>query len=214
MSTPTVSTAKKAPAKSGTILGMKPRTALIVFGLAALAGVGWYLWKQHEAAKTATSASTTTSTETAATDYAGELSVIQTELESLLAAQANSGGGTSLGSGPTGVQPGGTDQSTTTSTSTKTTTAAKVPVMPANVKASKTTATTTTLTWTASPGATSYDIRVTYQGKLVRSGTASGTSRVVNGLSADHTYTMHVKACNSAGCSSETNGPTVKTAKS
>ena len=205
----------KAPAKSGgKILGMKTTTFLIVLGGAAALGIVWYLWKQHEAAKTTASASTVTSTETGATDYAGELSVIQTELESLLAAQANSGGGGTTTVAPppastTTVQPGGPNKSTTT-----TTTSTKVPVMPANVKAGKTTTTNTTLTWTASPGATSSNIRVTYQGKLVRSGTASGTSRVVNGLSPDHTYTMHVAACNSAGCSSETNGPTVKTPKS
>jgi hypothetical protein len=205
MTTPAPPAAKKS---GGKILGMKSSTFLIVLGGAAALGVIWYLWKQHEAAKTVTSASTVTSAETGATDYAGELSVIQTELESLLAAQANSGTGTSTGTSTKTT----TSTGTTTKTSTKTTApTAKVPAMPANVKASKTTTTTTTLTWTASPGATSYNIRVTYQDKLVRSGTASGTSRVVNGLSPDHTYTMHVAACNSAGCSSETNGPTVKT---
>jgi hypothetical protein len=208
MTTPAPPAAKKS---GGKILGMKSSTFLIVLGGAALLGIGWYLWKQHEAAKTVTSASTVTSAETGATDYAGELSVIQTELESLLAAQANSGSGTGTGTSTGTSTKTTTSTGTTTKTSTKTTAPAKVPAMPANVKASKTTTTTTTLTWTASPGATSYNIRVTYQDKLVRSGTASGTSRVVNGLSPDHTYTMHVAACNSAGCSSETNGPTVKT---
>jgi chitodextrinase len=56
-------------------------------------------------------------------------------------------------------------------------------------------------------------VRVTYQSALVWSKTVTGTSVAVSGLTADHTYTVHVAAVDSSGTSSETNGPSVKTVK-
>jgi cytoskeletal protein RodZ len=194
----------------GKVLGLKPRTAIIAGGVILAAAIGYFLWKRHQAPATPATTSASASSSTSGIDYGGELSVIQSELEDLLAAEGQSGASTT-GSGSTTATGTGTS---TTGTGTATATApatAKVPPMPANVRATAETASTVSLTWTPSAGATSYGIRVTYQDKLVEAGTASGTSRVVNGLKPNQTYTFHVKACNSAGCSAETNGPAVKT---
>lgn len=104
MSQATTATARKpAPGGGKRILGMKPMTAYLVFGGVLLAGIGIYLWKQHQAAAAAAAApAADTNTNGDCTDsqgntvpcpgdgdqdYSGELSAIQTELESVLAAQ-------------------------------------------------------------------------------------------------------------------------------
>jgi Fibronectin type III domain len=195
------------------VLGLKPRTALIAGGVVFAAAAAWFLWKRHESAASPAVASASASSSTAAgTDYGGELSVIQSELEDLLAASGQSSG-TGTASTGTGTSTGTSGSGTGTSAGTGTTTAAKpaIPAMPANVRATAETSSSVTLAWTASARATSYQIRVTYQDKLVTTGTSSGTTRTVSGLSPNRTYTFHVKACNASGCSSETNGPAVKT---
>lgn len=89
----------------------------------------------------------------------------------------------------------------------------KAPAEPANIKATTVTDTSVTLTWSADATATSYRIRVTYQGTLVKVEDFSATTATVTGLDPDHTYTFHVAASNSAGMSAETSGPTVHTPK-
>jgi hypothetical protein len=89
----------------------------------------------------------------------------------------------------------------------------KVPAMPGGVTTSGVTSSGFTVKWNAVSGATSYRVRVTYQSAVVADDTTSSTSKAVGGLTSDHTYTIHVAASNSAGTSSETNGPSVKTAK-
>lgn len=109
--------------------------------------------------------------------------------------------------------------STTTSGSTGTsasggksgTPAAKAPAKPGGVRASNVTSDSFRLDWAAVPGATAYKVRVTYQGALAASETVFHNYANVGGLDPNHTYTTHVAAANSAGTSSETNGPTVKT---
>jgi Fibronectin type III domain len=91
--------------------------------------------------------------------------------------------------------------------------ASKPPAEPANVHATSVTATSVTLAWNSDPGATSYRIRVTYQGNVVKEQTTSATSTTVSGLTPDHTYTFHVSAANARGVSAETNGPTVETSR-
>lgn len=105
------------------IAGIDRRTA-IVFGVALLGAVGYFLWKRHSsAAKPAatTGAATGSCTDAngnpvpceqmAGIDYAGQLSVIQTELESLMAAQGND---TDKTTPPPAVNPGGPPQGGTT----------------------------------------------------------------------------------------------------
>jgi hypothetical protein len=92
-------------------------------------------------------------------------------------------------------------------------TATKAPGEPAGVHATSVTATSVGLAWTAVATATSYRVRTTYQGALVKEQTVPGAAATVAGLRPDHTYTFHVAAANSKGTSAETNGPTVKTAK-
>jgi hypothetical protein len=91
--------------------------------------------------------------------------------------------------------------------------ATKPPAEPRDIKATTVTATSVTLTWASDPTATSYRIRVTYQGNEVKTEDVSATTATVTGLDPDHTYTVHVAASNSAGTSAETDGPTVHTPK-
>jgi Fibronectin type III domain len=93
-------------------------------------------------------------------------------------------------------------------------TATKAPGEPTGVHETSVTSTSVTLAWTAVSTATSYRIRTTYQGSVVKTETVSAASGTVSGLSPDHTYTFHVAASNSIGTSAETNGPSVKTDKS
>jgi fibronectin type III domain protein len=201
------------PAGGGKVLGLKPRTAIIAGGGILLLAVGYFLWKKHQAAATpaVTSASASSST---GIDYGGELSVIQSELEDLLAAEGQESSATG-GSSTTGTSTGTTGTGTTTGSTTGTTTATKTaaPAMP-SAHETKVTSNSVTLAWTKVTGATSYRIRVTYQGKLVGSPhVTAGTSATISGLTADHTYTFHVASIGPGGTSAETNGPAVKTSK-
>jgi len=202
-----------APGGGGKILGLKPRTAMIAGGVILAAAIGYMLWKRKKAAATpaVTSASASSST---GIDYGGELSVIQSELEDLLAAEGQESSGTGTGSSATGTGTSGTGSSSTgTTTATKTPAKTAAPAVPAGVHATKVTASSVTLAWNKAANATSYRVRVTYQGKLVSSASSNGTSVTVSGLGADHTYTFHVASVGPGGTSAETNGPAVKTSR-
>lgn len=208
--------APERPGGGGKVLGLKPRTAIIVGGGVLVAAVIYMLWKRKQSATT--TASSSASSSTSGIDYGGELSVIQSELEDLLAAQGKdtdstgtSGGGTTTGGTGTGTTGSGTG---TSSGGTGTATKTAAPATPANVHATKTNANSVTIAWDKSANAATYRVRVTYQGKLV--GTphvVAGTSATVSGLTADHTYTFHVAAIGPGGTSAETNGPAVKTSR-
>ena len=86
-----------------------------------------------------------------------------------------------------------------------------IPHTPTGVTGTAISSSEVSLKWLPVSGATSYNIRVTYQGNLVNSGIATTPYRIVNGLQANRTYTFHVAAVNSAGMSAETNGPAVRT---
>jgi hypothetical protein len=210
------------------ILGLKPKTALITAGIVLAAAIGYLLWKRSQASSTAASTADTSGTDTTGSsdsgvDYGGELSVIQSELEDLLAADAGagtgSGTGTATGTGGDGatnpivkppakttVPPG------STKTAPKPVTGTTKPPAPAGVHATKVTPTSVTLAWSKSPNATGYTVRVTYQDKLVGAAhNVTGTSTTVSGLGRNRTYTFHVAARGPGGTSSETNGPAVKT---
>ena len=197
-----------------TFLGLKPRTALIG-GIGIVGAALLYFWWKGRSSPAAAASSASASAGSGATDYGGELSTIQSELEDLLAAegQAGSGGGSS-GSGGTTTTPGSGGTTTTpkkTATPPPKTTAKPKPAMP-SAHETTVTPTSVTLGWAKVPDATSYRVRVTYQGELV--GTphlVTGTSATVSGLSPLRTYTFHVAAIGPGGTSSETNGPAVKT---
>ena len=202
-----------APGGGGKILGLKPRTAMIAGGAILAAAIGYMLWKRKKtaAAPAVTSASASSST---GIDYGGELSVIQSELEDLLAAEGQESSGTGTGSSATGTGTSGTGSSSTgTTTATKTPAKTAAPAVPTGVHATKVTASSVTLAWNKAANATSYRVRVTYQGKLVSSASSNGTSVTVSGLGADHTYTFHVASVGPGGTSAETNGPAVKTSR-
>lgn len=87
------------------------RTWLIAGGVAMAAGIGIYLWRQRQASTAAaasTTAGTSSTTSADVVDQAGELSVIQSELEALLAQEGSepattTGGGTTTPPGGTGI---------------------------------------------------------------------------------------------------------------
>jgi hypothetical protein len=244
-------------------MGLKPRTALIVAGGALAAGIAFFWWRNRQssqASQSATSSSTGCTDsqgnsvpcpDSTGVDYSGELSVIQTELETLLSEE----GGTTAG--------GGTGTTTATVTVPKVTgltataavaalkavglvagsegknggtqivnsqtpgagakvaagstvdlgvaqgqlngtppppAAGQVPGTPSGLKPSGVTAGGFTVSWGKVTGATSYRFDVTYQGKVIHSGTTASTRATLSGLTRDHTYTFHVQACGRPGC--------------
>ena len=209
------------------ILGLRPRTALIGGGAILAAALAFFWWRSRQASSTATSA-TASAGAYAGADDTGQLDQLQAELQELLQEQGASGSGTSGGGGTTtgttppaapgtpGAPGAGNKPITTLTPPTApkaTTTAAKPkPAMPAGVRETKVTANSVTLTWAKDPNATTYRVRVTYQGKLVGAPhVVTGTSATISGLGANRTYTFHVAAIGPGGTSSETNGPAVKT---
>ena len=214
---------EQAPERSsggGKVLGLKPRTAMIVGGAILAAAIGYMLWKRHQASSsTPATSSASASSSTSGIDYGGELSVIQSELEDLLAAEGNEPSTSSTGStGSTGTGSTGSGTGTTTTSTTPPITQpgarTGAPATPANVHATKTTANSVTLAWDKSANAATYRVRVTYQNKLVGAPhIVAGTSATISGLGADHTYTFHVAAIGPGGTSAETNGPAVKTSR-
>lgn len=85
------------------------------------------------------------------------------------------------------------------------------PAEPAGVHATSVSATSVSLAWNSEAAASSYRIRATYQGAVVRQATSASASVTVSGLTPHHTYTFHVAAVNAKGTSAETSGPTVTT---
>lgn len=76
---------------------------------------------------------------------------------------------------------------------------AKVAATIASVTGLRTTgagATNVGLAWNPVSGAQQYQVRVTYQGKVVKTAMTSGTSYNVTGLSPNRTYGLHVVAIN------------------
>lgn len=208
---------------------MRGKTILLVGGVAAGAAVLYFWWRNRQASSAAASSSSGTGCTDSSgnpvpcpdastgVDDAGALSAVQTELESLLSEEGTEGTGaatttgtttTPPGSGSTPTPPAGSFPGTGTTTATAT-----IPATPTGLSSGGVTASGFRVGWKASTGAASYQWRVTYQSKLVKSGTVTGTSATVSGLTANHTYTFHVKACNAKGCSAETNGPAVKTSR-
>jgi hypothetical protein len=121
--------------------------------------------------------------------------------------------GTTVSSGTTVTITAKAASSTSTGTTTGTSgskTAAKAPAMPGGIHGTPYT-NRIDLAWTAVPTATQYRIRATYQSAVVYNGTSSTNHATVTGLAPNRTYTIHVAAGNSAGWSSETNGPAIKT---
>jgi len=193
------------------ILGLKPRTALIS-GVAILGGALVFFWWRSRSAKSTASSS---SSSAGAYSDAAQLDELQTELDQLLQDQnpGGSGGATETGTTTTGT-------GTTTTTPPPTTTTAKTPpaktAAPATPSAreTKVTANSVTLAWAKVPDATTYRVRVTYQGKLVGAPhIVTGTSATISGLTSDHTYTFHVAAIGPGGTSAESSGPQVKTSR-
>jgi hypothetical protein len=85
------------------------------------------------------------------------------------------------------------------------------PATPTGVTVPHTTTNSFSIAWTPTSGATSYVVYVTYQGAVLDKHTVSSASATITGLTADHTYTIHVAAQNSHGESAATNGPTART---
>lgn len=251
------------------ILGLQPRTAAIAGGGILAAAVGYFWWRNRQSSSAPAAASGTGTTgctdstgasvpcpDASGIDYSGELSVIQSELESLLAAEGQSGSSSSgTGTGTTTVTGTVTVPKVTGMTATAAVAALKAaglvagsegknggaatvnsqtPGAGAKVAAGSTvdlglaqdaikgsppppvagqvpgpvTGLTTSAvtaggfraTWREPAGTTHYSYDVTYQGKQVKSGSVTSAAVTVSGLTRNHTYTFHVRACSAAGC--------------
>jgi hypothetical protein len=261
-------------------MGVNRGTAVIVAGLGLAGGVGYLWWRSRQSASKAATTTAATSTtgctdsagnsvacpDAGGVDQSGELSVIQTELETLATEEGDEDTGdsstTTTGSttatvvvprvtglsvtaavaaikraglvpGPQASKKTGTVTSQTPRAGAKVAKGstvdiaveakaagggtgkppAKAPAEPGDLRISGVNSGGFTAAWRKPAGATVYQFRITYQEKLVHSGSTPATRATVSGLQPDHTYTFHVKACNKSGCSSETNGPPVKTAR-
>ena len=94
---------------------------------------------------------------------------------------------------------------TTYGTAVSFTTTASVPTIPAapaGLAASAISTTGMTISWSASSGATSYDLQVRPSGGSWTTYNSTTTSKVVTGLTANTTYQFQVRANNTAGSSS------------
>lgn len=212
--------AAQEPRRAGRKSGFKsPVTWVIVLGIAVVGGA--YILYRRSQASTAAAATTAATGSSTGTDWSGAIATLQTEIADLQSSQAQeqageTGGGTSGGGGTAG---GGTSGGGggTPGTDSRGTGGPPVkagfgkPAMPLSVRVTGTTATSVSLRWSPSPGATSYRIRLTYQGKLAKQQTATGTTTTIGGLTPNHTYTVHVAAVGKGGTSAETNGPAAKT---
>jgi hypothetical protein len=188
-------------------LGLSPVGWALSLGLAVLAG-GYLLYRRSKAK--ATSTAVTTSATGTSTDIAGQLATLQTEIMNLQGSEAGEGAG---GTGGGGTGGGGTPPPTSTGTgtppppptSTGTGTGGKQAPPPAVTGLHPTTVTPTSigLAWNKSNGATSYQIRITYQSKVAKTQPATGTSGTVSGLTPDHTYGVHVVAIGPGGWAPE-----------
>jgi hypothetical protein len=217
---PTATPAASAPGRPAAggkkFMGLSPTGWALTLGLAVLAGA--YLLYRRSKAKAATSTAVVTSTGTS-TDVAGQLATLQTEIMNLQASESSTGTGTG-GGGSGGGTGGGTTTKTTTPTSTITTTPVSTkagtstgtgtggkqapPPSVSNLHVTKVTPTSIAIGWNKSNGATSYQIRITYQSKVAKTQSASGTSGTVTGLTPDHTYGVHVVAIGPGGWAPET----------
>lgn len=186
--------------------------------------VGGYLLYRYRSAQSAAAAGTTATDTTGTTDYSGEIATLQSEIADLQSSQAQAGGGAGgVTAGPVSGEPGpyqpggaggGGGGTPPQPPGEPPPYRPGKPPIPALVRVTRTTSDSISLSWSKSPGATSYRIRLTYQGKLARQQTATGTTATVTGLTPDHTYTVHVAAVGPGGTSAETNGPAAKTKRS
>jgi hypothetical protein len=92
------------PAAGGKkILGVPRTTFFLAVGSAVVIGLAFYWWRNYQAGQQSATAASTGTTDTGNVDTSGELSTIQTELETLLeeegATTTSSSGGTGWGSG-------------------------------------------------------------------------------------------------------------------
>lgn len=187
------------------ILGLSPRTAAIAGGGALVVAAGVFWWRrrtssQQQASSSASSTGCTDSSgnsvpcpDSTGIDNAGQLGVIQTELESLLADE---------GKAPAADKDKDTDKDGGTPSHDP-----GPPGEPRNLKISAVTATSFRASWTApaktAKGAVAngYVYDVTAGSKLVKSGHAASTSAQVSGLHRATGYEFLVRACNHPGCS-------------
>jgi hypothetical protein len=199
--------------RGGRSLFRNPMTWVIVLGVTLAAGA-YILYRRNQSSQSSQSASTAATPDS--TDFSGEISTLQAEIADLQSGEggeAAGGGGTGGGQQPgggSGTPPqGGPPKGPLPPAQPEGRT--RKPAMPANVSGRAASPNSIRLSWSRVSGATSYQAHVTYQGRAQGTVSTPGTSVTVTGLAPNRTYTAHVRACNTAGCSAETNGPVVRT---
>lgn len=180
---------------------MPPRTAMIVGGASLAAGLAYLWWRKKQGSSPGSGSSSPTGCtdssgnsvpcpDSAGVDTAGQLSVIQTELESLLAEKED------------------TDSDEESDADDK-----GKPGSPGSLKVTSATSSGFKASWskpTTGGTATSYTYDIETGGKLVKSATTMGTSITATGLKKSTSYTFFIRACNHSGCSASVSA-TIKT---
>jgi len=197
-------TGSSSQGQGGSKIRLSGRTTVIIILGVSLAFGAYLLWRRRNSSATAQAAAAPTQAQQE--DFSGQIATLQSEVADLqgVLSQDESGEGGTSGGGLRGQPPGGHPVPR-----------GGKPGVPTGVHATRVTSTSITLAWNVTAGATSYKAFVTHRaasGKTVTGATATSTRPSVTLSAADNrSYTCHVQACNSAGCSAFTTGPVVRT---
>lgn len=212
--------ARPAGAGGKKILGVPRTTFFIALGGAVVVGLAFYWWRNYQAGKQTAATNAASTTDTGNVDTSGQLSTIQTELETLLEeegatttagsgqATGNGGGwsggyggsGSSGGSG-SGVNGNGTPSGagSTGSTSSGSTSSGSKPAAPSGGHVISVNNTGAHIGWNAN-GATKWSVKLTGPGKLNGfTNTVTSPQATYSGLESGHTYTATVTPLSATG---------------
>ena len=213
-------TAEARPSSGGgggkKILGVPRTTFFIALGGAVVVGLAFYWWRNYQAGKQQAQTAAASTTDTGNVDTSGQLSTIQTELETLLEeegatttagsgqASGNGGGwsggtGGSSGSGGSGVNGNGTPTGAGSTTSSGSTTSTAKPAAPSGGHVVSSNNTGAVIAWNAN-GAAKWSVKLAGPGKLNGfTNTVTVPQATYSGLESGHTYTATVTPLSASG---------------
>jgi hypothetical protein len=216
-------TATARPTSGGKkILGVPRTTFFIALGGAVVVGLAFYWWRNYQAGKNAAQTNAASTTDTGNVDTSGQLSTIQTELETLLEEEGatttagsgqatgngggwsggwGSGSGGGSGSSGTGVNGNGTPSGagSTGSTSSSSSSSSGKPAAPSGGHIISVNNTGAHIGWNAN-GATKWSVKLTGPGKLNGfTNTVTSPQATDSGLESKHTYTATVTPLSASG---------------
>lgn len=192
-------TAEARPSGGGgkKILGVPRTTFYLALGGAVIVGLAFYWWRNYQAGKQSAATTAASTTDTGNVDTSGQLSTIQTELETLLqeqgatatagTGQTGGGGGWDSGGGSGDSGSGGSASGSGGSAGTGGPSGG-----PGGGHVVKVNNNDATIAWNAN-GATSWDTRIVGPGPINgHTGHTTVPQAVYSGLSAGHNYQVFV----------------------